>query len=217
MTTKRGPGTIRQYEEELKALQAELTDVTIKKATVKEVKKIICRWFTLSVRIAMAEQGWSPSDIRDSAAYIIDGMGYDDAINNVLYGRGGTSIEPAVAIAQAINRSLGELLPPINPKSEKDRRRAEDTRDDLHDNKTNYTVNSFASYRIQQEKTYRKLTIDALASKSGLGRATVSAIRPKTGVAIRLTTLWLIAKALCVPVDYLLPSLSQLSKLLNNP
>lgn len=124
-------------------------------------------------------------------------------LQNIIYQHHGTSVDKAIAIAKVFNRPLGSMLPST--------RSLDDSAQTLlQKKKSENDAESLRQYIAQSiilatEK--RDMSLAKLGRLTGLSPVTINdAVSVRSKKALNISTLWIIANALQLPVDYFVPT-----------
>lgn len=124
-------------------------------------------------------------------------------LQNIIYQHHGTGVDKAMAIAKAFNRSLGSMLPSIYS--------LDDSAQTLLQKKESESeaesLRQYIAQSIILATEKRNMSLAKLGKLTCLSPVTINdAVSVRSKKTLNISTLWIIANALQLPVDYFVPT-----------
>lgn len=172
---------------------------------VSRVRVLLIKYYAESFRIALDDCKTNLKGLTDDMSHLNSNADYYVVGQGILYrGHGVTAIN-AARFAIALDTPLCSMLPPIVIPSAAEAKAAYDQCDALRTTCPNLTFSRFLQTRIEEEMYQQHMSQANLAALTGLSRASVGKLLNTCGNENKrgpyLTTLWLVANALHLPVD----------------
>lgn len=124
-------------------------------------------------------------------------------LQNIIYQHHGTSVDKAMVIAKVFNRPLGSMLP--SPRS------LDDSAQILLQKKESEgeaeSLRQYIAQSIILATEKRDISLAKLGRLTGLSPVTINdAVSVRSQKTLNISTLWIIASALQLPIDYFIPT-----------
>lgn len=169
-----------------------------------KTKQDIIDTFRKNVLVAQNNQGLSLKQLADKMANKSKVTSTNELLHNIIYSSSGTSIRNAIALAQTLETSVGQLLPDIETNKLQNAQSYMLLYCQLKQEKKDAVI---LATRISQEISLHNISFKKLGNTAGIATSTIQMITNSlTSYSASITTLWLIANALQVEIDSLLPT-----------